>query len=66
MSANQVNGDSWENIELDILRKVYGNLSVIEQTRALKERKDIDKGTIHNLNKIRLDQKLQEVIDERY
>lgn len=66
MSANQMNGDSWENIELDILRKVYGNLSVIEQTRALKEKKDIDKGTIHNLNKIRLDQKLQEVIDERY
>lgn len=56
---------NWNNIELDILRKVYGNLGRIEQVRAIKEDKDIKKGTINNLNKFRLDEKLREVIDER-
>ena len=58
-------GMNWNNIELDILRKVYGNLGRIEQVRAIKEDKDIKKGTINNLNKFRLDEKLREVIDER-
>lgn len=59
-------GANWNNIELDILRKVYGNLGRIEQARAIKEDKDIKKGVIHNLNKMRLDQKLQEVLDEKF
>lgn len=56
---------NWNNIELDILRKVYGNLGRIEQVRAIKEDKDFKKGMIKNLNKMRLDEKLREVIDER-
>lgn len=60
------NGDSWDNIELDILRKVYGNINLIEETRRRKEEKDIKTGAIKNLNKMRLDQKLQEVLDERF
>lgn len=59
-------GANWNNIELDILRKVYGNLGRIEEVRQLKEEKDIKKGAIKNLNKMRLDQKLQEVLDERF
>jgi hypothetical protein len=59
-------GGNWNNIELDILRKVYGNLGRIEQVRHLKEEKDITTGAIKNLNKMRLDQKLQEVLDERF
>lgn len=59
-------GANWNNIELDILRKVYGNLGRIEEVRQLKEEKDIKTGAIKNLNKMRLDQKLQEVLDERF
>lgn len=66
MSDNMYNGDSWDNIELDILRKVYGNINLIEETRRRKEEKDIKTGAIKNLNKMRLDQKLQEVLDERF
>lgn len=65
MSDNMYNGDSWDNIELDILRKVYGNMNLIEETRRRKEEKDIKTGAIKNLNKMRLDEKLKEVIDER-
>lgn len=59
-------GANWNNIELDILRKIYGNMPRIEQVRQLKEEKDIKKGAIHNLNKMRLDEKLKEILDERF
>ncbi len=36
-------GANWNNIELDILRKIYGNIPRIEAVRHLKEEKDIKK-----------------------
>lgn len=66
MSDNREPGDNWDNIELDILRKVYGNMRLIEKTRHLKEEKDITTGSIRNLNKMRLEQKLQDILDERF
>ena len=65
MDKNPQPGANWNNIELDILRKVYGNLGRIEEVRHLKEEVDIKKGAIHNLNKMRLDEKLKEILDER-
>ncbi len=59
-------GANWNNIELDILRKIYGNIPRIEAVRHLKEEKDIKKWAIHNLNKMRLDEKLKEILDERF
>lgn len=65
MDKNAQPGANWNNIELDILRKVYGNMARIEAVRHLKEEKDIKKWVIHNINKMRLDEKLKEILDER-
>lgn len=51
--------------ELPILRKIYGNLWVIEAMRQEKYETDIKKWTVKNLWKMKLDAMAKEILDEK-
>lgn len=52
--------------ELPILRKIYGNLGVIETMRQEKRKNDIKKWTISSLTRMELDNKMNEILDDRF
>lgn len=52
--------------ELPILRKIYGNYHIIEAMRNEKRTNDVKKWTITALTRFELDNKLKDVLDDRF